>query len=168
MDQKEQCASVGDRSSVVENMQMKHQASWKSGTDMEGRQTSLGQMSLDNRPHMMRPSFNHPDTWFLLVVAKSHQTRPKNVFELNVLSWIGQAREQVKRQALTGLTGYEWSKFAFCPRNPPRVRVMSSKPKMLYTTLLLLAYVIIVCILHMNRVIVLIVLHEIKLCTALH
>ena len=128
--------------------------------------TSLGLMSLDNRPHMLH-LLNHPDTWFLFVVAKSHQTRPRNVFEF-FLELASKQGSRWKRQALTGLTGYEWSKFAFCPRNPPRVRVMSSKPKMLYTTLLLLAYVIVVCILYMNRVIVLIVLHEIKLCTALH
>ena len=68
-----------------------------------------------------------------------------------------EARKWVKRQALTGLTGYEWSNFAFCPRNPPHVRVMSSKPGIPYTTLLLnvaqhCVYIMIVSILHMNCV----------------
>ena len=43
--------------------------------------------------------------------------------------------EAAEKPADRVLTMYEWYNFAFCPRNPPHVRVMSGKGEMLYTTI---------------------------------
>ena len=45
--------------------------------------------------------------------------------------------EAAEKLADRVLTMYEWYNFAFCPRNPPHVRVMSGKAEMLYTTIAL-------------------------------
>ena len=71
--------------------------------------------------------------------------------------WIGRSKRVGEKAGTDRVdwVGYEWSDFAFCPRNPPHVRVMSSKPGIPYTTLLLnvaqhCEYIMIVSIIQMN------------------
>ena len=59
----------------------------------------------------------------------------KNEVELPFLK--SSPTEAAEKLADRVLTMYEWYNFAFCPRNPPHVRVMSGKAEMLYTTIAL-------------------------------